>query len=108
MVAHQKSQHRRRGYPHRQRGGSQTMSRLQAAALAIALFAMGSQAMAQAVGKSVSADVQRGAYLVQAGGCLGCHTATKKDAIPFAGGARSRHLLVLFTVPTSRLTKRLE
>jgi len=62
------------------------MSRLQAAALAIALFAMGSQAMAQAVGKSVSADVQRGAYLVQAGGCLGCHTATKKDAIPFAGG----------------------
>ena len=62
------------------------MGRLQTAALAIALFALISQAMAQAAGKSDPADVQRGAYLVQAGGCIGCHTAAKTDATPFAGG----------------------
>jgi len=28
----------------------------------------------------------RGEYLMKAGGCLGCHTAEKKDAVPFAGG----------------------
>jgi mono/diheme cytochrome c family protein len=32
------------------------------------------------------ADAARGAYLVKAGGCLGCHTAEAKDAVPFAGG----------------------
>jgi mono/diheme cytochrome c family protein len=31
-------------------------------------------------------DAQRGWYLVKAGGCLGCHTADEKDAVPFAGG----------------------
>ena len=31
-------------------------------------------------------DAQRGQYLAQAGGCVGCHTEEKKDAVPFAGG----------------------
>jgi mono/diheme cytochrome c family protein len=31
-------------------------------------------------------DAKRGEYLSQAGGCLGCHTATRKDALPYAGG----------------------
>jgi len=31
-------------------------------------------------------DAKRGQYLVDAGGCLGCHTATEKGATPFAGG----------------------
>jgi mono/diheme cytochrome c family protein len=30
--------------------------------------------------------VQRGKYLVHAGGCLTCHTAEDDDAVPFAGG----------------------
>jgi mono/diheme cytochrome c family protein len=40
----------------------------------------------EATGKSDAALVSRGEYLVKAGGCLGCHTATSKDAVPFAGG----------------------
>ena len=31
-------------------------------------------------------DAKRGEYLVDAGGCVGCHTEDKKDAVPFAGG----------------------
>jgi mono/diheme cytochrome c family protein len=31
-------------------------------------------------------DAKRGQYLAQAGGCIGCHTEEKKDAMPFAGG----------------------
>ena len=31
-------------------------------------------------------DAKRGEYLAKAGGCLGCHTEDKKDAVPFAGG----------------------
>jgi mono/diheme cytochrome c family protein len=31
-------------------------------------------------------DAKKGLYLVKAGGCLGCHTEEKKDAVPFAGG----------------------
>lgn len=31
-------------------------------------------------------DVKRGEYLSKAGGCLGCHTEEKKDAVPYAGG----------------------
>jgi mono/diheme cytochrome c family protein len=41
---------------------------------------------AQVLAEPVLADVARGAYLVKAGGCLGCHTAEAKDAAPFAGG----------------------
>jgi len=31
-------------------------------------------------------DAKRGQYLINAAGCMGCHTAEKKDAVPFAGG----------------------
>jgi mono/diheme cytochrome c family protein len=31
-------------------------------------------------------DAKRGEYLAQAGGCVGCHTEEKKDAVRFAGG----------------------
>lgn len=31
-------------------------------------------------------DPKRGEYLAKAGGCVGCHTEEKKDAVPFAGG----------------------
>lgn len=33
-----------------------------------------------------AAAVERGRYLVHAGGCLTCHTADRPDAIPLAGG----------------------
>jgi mono/diheme cytochrome c family protein len=31
-------------------------------------------------------DAKRGEYLAKAGGCVGCHTEEKKDAVPYAGG----------------------
>jgi mono/diheme cytochrome c family protein len=31
-------------------------------------------------------DAKRGVYLAKAGGCAGCHTEDKKDAVAFAGG----------------------
>jgi mono/diheme cytochrome c family protein len=31
-------------------------------------------------------DAKRGEYLSKAGGCVGCHTETRKDAAPYAGG----------------------
>jgi mono/diheme cytochrome c family protein len=31
-------------------------------------------------------DPKRGEYLAKAGGCVGCHTEERKDAVPFAGG----------------------
>jgi mono/diheme cytochrome c family protein len=31
-------------------------------------------------------DAKRGAYLAKVGGCAGCHTDAKKDAVPYAGG----------------------
>jgi mono/diheme cytochrome c family protein len=39
-----------------------------------------------AAGAQSAADAKRGEYLVKAGGCVGCHTATAKDAVRFAGG----------------------
>lgn len=58
--------------------------RLTAFILSIVIFT--GNVLAQSATKSETHDVSRGAYLVKAGGCLGCHTADKKDAIPFAGG----------------------
>jgi mono/diheme cytochrome c family protein len=43
------------------------------------LFAAAGTALAQG-------DAKRGEYLAKAGGCVGCHTEEKKDAVPFAGG----------------------
>ena len=34
----------------------------------------------------LAAQIERGRYLVQAGGCLTCHTADRPDAMPLAGG----------------------
>jgi mono/diheme cytochrome c family protein len=31
-------------------------------------------------------DARRGEYLAKAGGCVGCHTDTRQDAAPYAGG----------------------
>lgn len=62
------------------------MAMLRTAAQAIAIILLCGPAMGQVPAKPNLADVARGAYLVKAGGCLGCHTAEKKDAIPFAGG----------------------
>ena len=39
-----------------------------------------------AAAASAEGDAKRGQYLAAAGGCLGCHTEAKKDAVPFAGG----------------------
>jgi mono/diheme cytochrome c family protein len=35
---------------------------------------------------SAQGDAKRGEYLAKAGGCVGCHTEERKDAVPFAGG----------------------
>ncbi len=68
------------------------------AVLAAAIVLISSHALAQAQAPSkpaaatavatpaVAPEVARGEYLIKAGGCLGCHTAEKKDATPFAGG----------------------
>jgi mono/diheme cytochrome c family protein len=37
-------------------------------------------------GASAQGDAKRGEYLAHAGGCVGCHTEQKSDAVPFAGG----------------------
>ncbi len=55
------------------------MRELRAAAVALALYAAFGSALAQG-------DAKRGEYLAKAGGCIGCHTEEKKDAVPFAGG----------------------
>ena len=55
---------------------AQTANRL---LLALVLCAALGSAFAQG-------DAKRGEYLAKAGGCIGCHTEEKKDAVPFAGG----------------------
>jgi mono/diheme cytochrome c family protein len=52
---------------------------LPAAALGLLIGAALGNAWAQG-------DAKRGEYLAKAGGCVGCHTEEKKDAVPFAGG----------------------
>jgi len=47
--------------------------------LALALAAWIGSALAQG-------DAKRGEYLAKAGGCVGCHTEEKQDAVAFAGG----------------------
>src|SRR2546430_17612055 len=37
-------------------------------------------------GALAQGDAKRGEYLAKAGGCIGCHTEEKKDAVAFAGG----------------------
>ena len=45
---------------------------------ALALVAMAGDALAQ--------DARRGLYVSKAGGCVGCHTETRPNAQPYAGG----------------------
>jgi mono/diheme cytochrome c family protein len=53
----------------------------------IAVFAFLTVLAVLALGSAhAQGDAKRGQYLVKAGGCLGCHTEDKKDAVPFAGG----------------------
>jgi len=47
----------------------------------VALSNLSSASIAAAAG-----DPKHGEYVVRVGGCLGCHTEDKKDAVPFAGG----------------------
>ena len=72
-----------------------SVSILRAGATAIALGIAIGYAVAQEKSASspaakpapaAGAAVKRGEYLAKAGGCVGCHTADKKDAAPFAGG----------------------
>src|SRR5579859_1206452 len=50
-----------------------------ALALALTFSAMIANAAAQG-------DAKRGEYLAKVGGCVGCHTEDRKDAVRFAGG----------------------
>lgn len=59
-----------------------TTTRAAAIALAAALLPA---AMALG-GDNPPSLVERGEYLVHAGGCVTCHTAERDDAVPFAGG----------------------
>lgn len=43
--------------------------------------------MGLAAWNALAQDAKRGEYLAAAGGCRGCHTEEKKDAVPFAGGS---------------------
>ena len=38
------------------------------------------------LGAFAQGDAKRGEYLSKVGGCVGCHTETRKDATPYAGG----------------------
>src|SRR5688500_2071223 len=54
--------------------------------MARALAALLLAGLAPALIAAPAADPTRGEYLARAGGCLGCHTEEKKDAVAFAGG----------------------
>lgn len=44
-------------------------------------------------------QIERGRYLVHAGGCISCHTADRPDAIPLAGGRRMETPFGVFYSP---------
>ena len=52
----------------------------------VLLFLAAACAWAQATQGDAQGNIKRGEYLAKAGGCLGCHTEEKKDAVPYAGG----------------------
>ena len=52
--------------------------------LAWAVFALASFSSVPLA--AAAGDPKHGEYVVRLGGCLGCHTEDKKDAVPFAGG----------------------
>ena len=50
--------------------------------IAVALFTAGASAWSYAD----DSTIERGDYLVRAGGCISCHTDKKGNGAPFAGG----------------------
>lgn len=50
------------------------------------IAAIGPLLLAAAITAAEETPVERGEYLVHAGGCITCHTEDSDDAIPFAGG----------------------
>ena len=54
--------------------------------LHLAALTLIATAAAAATTPPPAGDAKRGQYLAQAGGCLGCHTEDRKDAVPYAGG----------------------
>ncbi|MDH5276535.1 MAG: cytochrome c [Gammaproteobacteria bacterium] len=48
---------------------------------------------------SPATSIERGRYLVHAGGCLTCHTADRPDAIPLAGGRALKTSFGTFYAP---------
>lgn len=63
------------------------------------LFFFAALLCAIALRASAQGDAKRGAYLAQAGGCAGCHTQAKKDAVPYAGGRELKTPFGMFYGP---------
>lgn len=51
---------------------------------------------------AASDQIERGRYLVHAGGCISCHTADRPDAVPLAGGRRLETPFGIFYSPNLR------
>lgn len=54
--------------------------------VALMVFVLANLSAASFVATAATGNPQRGEYIVQLGGCLGCHTEDRKGAVPFAGG----------------------
>lgn len=50
------------------------------------MLLLGGTALVMSTHALAQADTRNGQYVVQAAGCVGCHTDNKSGAIPFAGG----------------------
>jgi mono/diheme cytochrome c family protein len=74
----------RRGFPFF--GSECEMPRMKRTSANAMLGLVLATALGGAAAQSAAGDAKRGEYLVHAGGCIGCHTAQGKDALPFAGG----------------------
>lgn len=53
---------------------------------AIVILGLGIVAMTASTRAMAQGDTRNGQYVVQAAGCVGCHTDNKSGAVPFAGG----------------------
>ncbi|MBM4221020.1 MAG: c-type cytochrome, partial [Gammaproteobacteria bacterium] len=54
---------------------------------------------ASTVAATSTGQVERGRYLVHAGGCISCHTADREGAVPLAGGRRLETPFGIFYSP---------
>lgn len=76
------------------RPGLRTESRVFVALLLLCL------STATCLAASATAEqIDRGRYLVHAGGCISCHTADRPDAVPLAGGRRLETPFGIFNSP---------